>query len=227
MYDKYKKIGFTLIELIVVLAIIATLAAILIVVIKPQQIFINMRDTRRIADLNNLNRAIDLYISDMTNRGLDIILVPSGTILTIGGTINSYNGACNGGSTSSIFYSTANVGGTVSGFNGARATSSTLVSTSTDANPLGWLPVPLGTSTLVNLPNLPIDPRNANSANSANSFYYTFACKTDGSYELNANLESRTNDEQNDGGNNPYLYEVGTDKNLLPGSTSTHFYPGT
>ncbi|GIW65871.1 MAG: hypothetical protein KatS3mg094_390 [Candidatus Parcubacteria bacterium] len=222
---KDKKIGFTLIELIIVLAIIATLAAILITIIKPQQIFVNMRDSRRIADLNNLSRAIDLYIADITQKGTDIVFVPSSTTLNTGGTINSFNGGCLGGSTPTIFYSANETGsiGTTSPFTGARATNSITTATSTTNNPPGWLPVPIGTSTYINLTSLPLDPRNSNLSG---SFYYAFTCKSpEMSYELNANLEGRLTEEQNDGGNNPYIYESGPDKTLLPGSTSTNFYP--
>ncbi|MCS7183784.1 MAG: type II secretion system GspH family protein [Patescibacteria group bacterium] len=223
-----KQIGFTLVELIIVLAIISTLVAILITVIKPQQIFMNMRDTQRKSDLNTLSRAIDLYVTDITTRGDEIVLTPSGTVNTLGGTLTNFNHGCLGsGATPTIFYSSANVGGTTTGFTGARATNSRSIATSSTANPPGWLPVPLGTSTSLNLSNLPVDPRNSLNSNSAPSFYYTFACRfSDLSYELNANLENPNNtDEANDNGNNPFLYEIGPDKTILPSATSAHFYP--
>jgi len=224
-----KKIGFTLIELIIVLAIIATLAAILITIVKPQQIFVNMRDTKRKSDLNNLSRAIDIYMTDMVNRNMDIVFVPSSTVLSVGGTLTSTNHGCVGSATPTIFYSTANLGGTPTstlGFTGLRTTNSIIVATSTNSNPPGWLPVPLGTSTFVNLPQLPIDPRNANTANQTGSYYYTFACKLPDLYELNARLEN-SNDPllAGDGGDNPVLYEVGPDKTILPNTTSAFFYP--
>jgi prepilin-type N-terminal cleavage/methylation domain-containing protein len=225
-----KSVGFTLIELIVVLAIIATLAAILITIVKPQQIFMNMRDTQRKSDLKSLSSAIDIYLTDMTNSGREAVLTPSSTKLNqpSGVTLTKTNDGCLGGATPTIFYSAASVEGVVgSGFTGARATNSRTVATSTTSDPPGWLPVPLGTSTVVNLPSLPLDPRNSNSAANSNpSFYYTFACRTDLTYELNANLENPNNtDENNDGGNNPYIYEIGPDKTILPSSTSTYFYP--
>jgi prepilin-type N-terminal cleavage/methylation domain-containing protein len=65
MNNKENKIGFTLIELIIVLAIVAVLAAILITIIRPQQIFQNLRDTQRMSDLKNLANAINLYMTDM------------------------------------------------------------------------------------------------------------------------------------------------------------------
>ena len=228
MNNKENKIGFTLIELIIVLAIVAVLAAILITIIRPQQIFQNLRDTQRMSDLKNLANAINLYMTDMQNKGQDIVLTPSGTVLTVpnGQILNQPNVGCKGGATPTIFYSTANVGGTSTGFSGARATTTRTVATSTTENPPGWLPVPIATSSLVQLPSLPIDPRNSLDASTQNSFYYTFACNlSDLSFELNARLEIKTNEMQNDGGDVNSLYEVGTNLNILPNATSSHFYP--
>jgi prepilin-type N-terminal cleavage/methylation domain-containing protein len=50
MSNQYSK-SFTLIELLIVLALIAILATILILTIKPGAIFSKARDTRRISDL--------------------------------------------------------------------------------------------------------------------------------------------------------------------------------
>jgi hypothetical protein len=86
--------------------------------------------------------------------------------------------------------------------------------------------VPIAASSLVQLPSLPIDPRNSSNASTENSFYYTFACNfSDLSFELNARLEIKTNEMQNDGGDVNALYEVGTKLTVLPNATSSHFYP--
>jgi prepilin-type N-terminal cleavage/methylation domain-containing protein len=232
MNNKENKIGFTLIELIIVLAIVAVLAAILITIIRPQQIFQNLRDTQRMSDLKNLANAINLYMTDMQNKGQDIVLTPSGTVLTFpnGQILNKPNDGCRGGATPTIFYSTANLGNVLLPFgfefSGARATTTRTVATSTTGNPPGWLPVPIATSSLVQLPSLPIDPRNSSNASTPNSFYYTFACNlSDLSFELNARLEIKTNEMQNDGGDVNSLYEVGTNLTILPTTTYSFFYP--
>ena len=210
MHDK--KIGFTLIELIVVLAIIGVLVGILVAVIKPQQIFARLRDTQRQADLNRLANAIQTYIAEFAQN-------PSAIVLTA--TPGGVSGCRPVDATSSagtIYYSASGNPGTTSNFANARATTSTAV------NGTGWLPINFASATTLNLTALPIDPRN--SAYNANpSFYYTYACKTDFNFELNANLEVMTDAEQNDGGDVPVLYEVGPDKNILPSSTSPNFYP--
>ncbi len=59
--------SFTLIELLIVLALIAILTTILIVIIKPKSIFLKARDTQRINDLKNIEKIIDtLYATDQT-----------------------------------------------------------------------------------------------------------------------------------------------------------------
>jgi prepilin-type N-terminal cleavage/methylation domain-containing protein len=50
--------SFTLIELLIVLALIAILATVLIVTIKPGAIFSKARDTKRINDLVQLHQQI-------------------------------------------------------------------------------------------------------------------------------------------------------------------------
>jgi prepilin-type N-terminal cleavage/methylation domain-containing protein len=69
-----KKVGFTLIELIVVLAIIGVLVGILVAVIKPQQIFSRLRDTQRQSDLNRLANAIQTYIAEFAQNPSAIVL---------------------------------------------------------------------------------------------------------------------------------------------------------
>jgi prepilin-type N-terminal cleavage/methylation domain-containing protein len=48
--------SFTLIELLIVLALIAILSVVLIVTLKPGAIFLRARDTKRIGDLKNIEK---------------------------------------------------------------------------------------------------------------------------------------------------------------------------
>jgi prepilin-type N-terminal cleavage/methylation domain-containing protein len=48
--------SFTLIELLIVLAIIAILTTVLILTIKPGIFFARVRDTKRIGDLKNIEK---------------------------------------------------------------------------------------------------------------------------------------------------------------------------
>jgi prepilin-type N-terminal cleavage/methylation domain-containing protein len=51
--------SFTLIELLIVLALISILATILMLTIKPGGIFSKARDTKRINDLKNIEKIMD------------------------------------------------------------------------------------------------------------------------------------------------------------------------
>jgi prepilin-type N-terminal cleavage/methylation domain len=62
-----KNKSFTLIELIIVLSIISILVTILIATIKPIEIFKKTRDSKRIADLKNIEKTIDLLYSTYPN----------------------------------------------------------------------------------------------------------------------------------------------------------------
>jgi len=62
--------GFTLVELLVVIAIIAVLAAVVVLVIQPGEINKKNRDAARLTDLNNLQQAINIAIQEGTGTNL-------------------------------------------------------------------------------------------------------------------------------------------------------------
>jgi prepilin-type N-terminal cleavage/methylation domain-containing protein len=227
------KKGFTLIELIIVLAIIAVLVAILIAVLKPGQMFARLRDTQRTADLNTISKAIDVYLTDLAQNPSAIAMTASGTVvratssLTYSITISDPLGGCVGGATPTIFYSAPSDGGATGTLTGPGGSFSAIRATSSRAvDGTGWVPIPFTSSGIINLTALPIDPRNT-AINANPSYYYTYACKTDFGYELDARLEINTSTalNSNDGGDIDFLYEVGSNKKLLPNATSVLFYP--
>ncbi len=59
-----KQRGFTLIELVVVIAIISILAGVLIVAINPAALLAKGRDAKRMEDIDTLNKAIALALAD-------------------------------------------------------------------------------------------------------------------------------------------------------------------
>ncbi len=57
--------GFTLVELLVVIAILAVLAVAVVVVLNPAELLKQARDSTRISDLAALNSAVALYFADV------------------------------------------------------------------------------------------------------------------------------------------------------------------
>lgn len=60
--------GFTLIEILLVIAIIAVLATVVVVALDPVRRFQDARDTRRVADIESIMTAVQQYVID--NRGV-------------------------------------------------------------------------------------------------------------------------------------------------------------
>lgn len=70
--------GFTLIELIVVIAIIGVLAGVLLIAINPAALLAKGRDAKRLDDLDSLNKAISLSLAD-GEIALSDVAEPGGT----------------------------------------------------------------------------------------------------------------------------------------------------
>lgn len=65
--------GFTLVELLVVIAIIAILAAVVVLIINPLELTRRGRDAARLTDLSNLQQAINVAVQEATNSGSAIL----------------------------------------------------------------------------------------------------------------------------------------------------------
>ena len=66
--------GFTLVELLVVIAIIAILAAVVVLIINPLELTRRGRDAARLTDLANLQNAINVAVQESTGSGTAAIL---------------------------------------------------------------------------------------------------------------------------------------------------------
>ncbi len=220
--------GFTLLELLIVVSIIAILSVALIFVLNPAETLKKSRDAQRISDLATLKNSLGIYTTSTTTPQL-------------AGTSNTAckSGAAGGtyGAGSKIYYSLAGVGGitdaTLDGGSISVPAASQVAATPlalTDGT--GWLPVNLDSLTSGSpISNLPLDPVNTVATLSAVSgvavgavppdYVYRYACNaTSLTYEIDAVLESAayTSDDNRmtkDGGNNANYYEIGTNLKIL------------
>lgn len=221
--------GFTLLELLIVIAIIAILSVALILVLNPAETIRKSRDVQRISDLNTLKNAIGIYTTTVSPVFL------SGA---------SDNTECQAGTdgwtgelvTGGIFYSvdatTENT--TDLTLDGATFTStgnfqSATLAAAVVVDGTGWLPIKFtgiaGGSPIANLPQDPTNDLTVGTSTllelSGQALVYRYACHSDNlTYEINANLESTAftvddNKEQKDGGNSILMYEVGTKLDIL------------
>ena len=183
--------GFTLIELIIVIAIIAILATTVILVLNPAVILAEARDSQRIADLSQVNSALGLYLA------------------TSGGGSLGDASKCHVQKTDPV--ATAKCGG--------RHEKETFATDKGRAvNGTGWIPVDFGAiSGGSPLSALPVDP----TSNGTFFYSYAVNPLTLTQSELNANMESARygaggNDdmETDDGGNKPDLYEIVSDPDI-------------
>lgn len=217
------KKGFTLLELLIVIAIIAILATVVVLVLNPAETLRKTRDAQRISDLATIKTALGLYLSSETSPQLDGI---SGTA----------NDKClDGAGTKTIFYSVpvdsediTDAAYAPTGFTSYNQVLTTADNSKVDGN--GW--VPINVAGLVGgspISNFPIDPTNlivtgtsALAVLTNDSLAYRYACDSSPlSFEINAKLESEfytstDNKAAKDGGNNTNLYEVGTSLTVLP-----------
>lgn len=79
--------GFTLVELLVVIAIIAVLAAVVVLIINPLELTRQSRDTARLSDLTSLNNALNVAVQEASNSGAQVLCV--GTTAPCSGTSNT------------------------------------------------------------------------------------------------------------------------------------------
>jgi prepilin-type N-terminal cleavage/methylation domain-containing protein len=189
--------SFTLIELLIVIAILALLMSIVIIAINPSEMLKKSRDTKRISSLKALNNALGIFqatkpTSFMGTSTIVYVSIPDSsstcTNLSLPTLPDGYTYQCS----------------TVANY---RKTDGT-----------GWIPVNFNSLDIGSpISSLPIDPTNTTSTN----LFFTYT--TGGSWELNAILESSANKLSGDndktsldGGDSYSTYEIGTDLSLSP-----------
>jgi prepilin-type N-terminal cleavage/methylation domain-containing protein len=184
--------SFTLVELLIVIAILAVLAAAVVIVLNPAELLAQARDSQRVTDLKSLNDSINIWIVDNPSTSM-------GDEQKIYLSIPDTSPTC------------ANLSGLPSlpdGWTYNCVTSAN--SRNTDST--GWIPINFnnvfgGTT----LPYLPIDPINT----AASGEYYTYT--PGGSFELTALMEAEKHEAAiGDGGSFPGLYQLGSHIDLTP-----------
>jgi prepilin-type N-terminal cleavage/methylation domain-containing protein len=76
--------GFTLVELLIVIAILAVLATATVVVLNPAELLKQARDTQRMTDLDTMKTAVAFYVTQATALEMDHLTVGTGGNCTIG-----------------------------------------------------------------------------------------------------------------------------------------------
>ena len=190
--------SFTLIEILVTVALIAVLAVAVILSLNPSELIKQARDSQRMTDMNNLTRAVNLYIGDTGGSGF------YGTSSVVYVSIPDTTSTC------------ANLGlpPLSSGWSYKCVSSSTLQKT----DGTGWIPIDFRKQSFgKTLSKLPIDPINQTST--GNYYTYTYNQQT-GKYEINTRFESTKRQELalSDGGDNGNVYEQGQSLSLMPNS---------
>lgn len=218
-----KNSGFTLLELLIVIAIIAILSVALVLVLNPAETLKKSRDAQRISDLSTLKTAIGLYMTSVSPAYL-------------GGTAD--NNLCKATpaavwgvtpATSRLSYSLPSASVTDTTLDGGAVGVRSGVTTPALVDGTGWIPVKFdsiaGGSPISNLPVDPINTVAAAGSISSADLVYRYGCSvTPLAFEIDAQMESdayRTTDDKraSDGGNNAGYYEVGTNLAIIGAGT--------
>ena len=232
------KRGFTLLELIIVIAILAVLAVAVVIVLNPAEVLAKARDSNRLSDLSALKSAIALYLTDVSPP-------------LLAGATSAADCTGTGGVTSRTFYSYPNTAPGADFTEGAAPTmgtdadGATLLAawaaqvSSANVNKVdatGWVPVALTAISPAGSPPLsvmPVDPTNkiddttAPYVASVDDLTYRYACNHPKKlFQIVGNLESATyknagaqDRESTDGGQIADLYETGTALRIFPAAS--------
>ncbi|MDP1689131.1 MAG: prepilin-type N-terminal cleavage/methylation domain-containing protein, partial [bacterium] len=210
------KKGFTLIEILVVIAVLVVLAAIVMLILNPAEYLRRARDAQRLSDATHINLAMALFnygaSSNSVTEDGDGPRFPN-----VGSPVGEHDSCVGdppppGGVDPRIFVSVPNditPPAAPPGWQYAQVSSDKLRAVNGD----GWLPIDFTqlAGSQPPLAVLPVDPVNT----FASGYYYSYGC---GSWDLNMRFESAKYQDltTTDGGSFSNVYEIGNDLTLLP-----------
>ena len=228
--------GFTLLELLIVIAIIAILSIALVFMLNPAETLKKARDAQRISDLKTVKTALGIMLTATSTPSLDgtfgttaaaVCLTTGAGAAATGKVAYSASPAPTSGITTTAGADSAGTAFAAAGYSSA----SQAVAGKVDGT--GWIPVNLKALTGgTPIASLPVDPSNViSTAASATDLVYRYACQNGSGvagkpsfiFEIDAVLESSAytvddNKMAKDGGDNSVMYETGNSLNLLPAS---------
>jgi competence protein ComGC len=184
----FKLSSFTLIEIIVVLTILSILGILVTHALKPAETAKSYRDTKRAADIKNIEKALNAIMSLDPNFRIS-----------------------NYASSNVVYISLPDNSPTCSNWIGKLPPLPSGYEYRCSANPqnidgTGWIPINF--KDFVNISNLPVDPINQN------NYFYSFTVSGD-NFKITSPVEKSDNYlAKTDGGINDNLIEVGEIKNI-------------
>ncbi len=192
MFFKSQK-SFTLIELLIVIAILALLMSIIIIAINPAELLKQARDSKRVSGLKSLNNALNIFQATKPTTSI-------GTANIVYISVPDSSATC------------ANLGLPTLPSGYTYACSTTANYRKTDGT--GWIPVNFDSLDIGSpISSLPIDPTNTTST----GLFFSYVIGS--SWELTAGIEStkyQTDAAQVDGGTSITSFEIGSALSLTP-----------
>jgi len=207
------KKGFTLVEVLMAVAVVSILAIVTVVIINPAELFRQGRDANRVTDLGTLNKAVSLYYSDAMNNPNTLFMGTSSVLYV--SIPDPTASAPAGNQCTGLSLPTP-----PTGFIYHCAAPSTYLKT----DGTGWLPINLNSYAAGSvISKLPVDPTNTTSTN----LYYTYETDGIGGFKIAAFFESAKDAPlmASDGGNDAELYEKGSNLALATGRGLMDYWP--
>lgn len=191
----YKK-AFTIVELLVVIVVLGILIAVVLISLNSNEIFASARDSKRLTEIGDLKRAIDMFQVEKIDGNL------LGSSQTIYISIPDSSSTC---------VNITSLPALPTGWTYHCATTTNLAKT----DGTGWMPIDFSSLTNPPIYKLPVDPQN----DAISGRYYTYAAdSTSGRYELTGLLEAQKEytASVNDGGSLPGVYQTGSGIGITP-----------